>query len=640
MSLLLNLTLDSVEPTQTLPLIMALVWIINKDYAIYGTSPITIGQYAKNWRNRRYQGDLVDEVLRRAQTPHPQIRYQVEGELYPKDMSEENMSSDELLERFYKSYANREKSIWFLDSLEGYLKFERDLLDPKHHYHRSGYFVLVYTGKEADRLNNIKEMFRRLFSIYVTNVNVMLMVGKYPYLYTYFPFTPNKCHSSNPSYFASFKGIEKNANFTLGKSLFPTKVENMHGCTLTILTWTYLPYIVVERNEETGELISLHGIEGSVISVLAERMNFTIRVKEPNPKDRGDIYPNGTATGAAKMILEREANITIISYMYNKDRADHMSASASYLNLPYILAMPKGKPLTPFQRLIKPFRYIIWSCFTSSFFFAILMIYYVRFLGKTKLIDFIFGQGNRLPFTNLLSTLLGGAVYSILPYRNFARFLLTVWILYTLVLRTAYSGALYNILQDGKARNNLQTLQEVVDHNFTIYAFPAVAKVLEFLDPKPNIGVVDAVNTVPKLFEKISDVDNREKVALCLLEYSIRSYNQMNPTRRVEILPQALITTPIVFYMPHHSYIRDQTGQLIMQMLQAGIMKRLESVYLYIAWKSQRSQGEPTRLSFHLLLGIFSAYAVFLIFCFFVFLLELCSSRVGWLRGLLEFLNV
>lgn len=181
-------------------------------------------------------------------------------------------------------------------------KFERDLIDPKQHYHRSGYFVLVYTGLEADRLSNIKEMFRRLFNIYVTNVNVMLMVGKYPYLYTYFPFAPNKCHSSSPGYFASFKGIEKNANFTLGKNLFPTKVKNMHGCSLSVITWTYLPYIVVEQDEKTGELISLHGIEGSVISLLAERMNFTIKIKEPKAKDRGDIYPNGTATGATKMV--------------------------------------------------------------------------------------------------------------------------------------------------------------------------------------------------------------------------------------------------------------------------------------------------------------------------------------------------
>ncbi|XP_061397721.1 uncharacterized protein LOC133333420, partial [Musca vetustissima] len=590
MSVLLNETLDSIEPTFNLPLIMAIVWIINKDYAIYTTSPVTIGQYAKNWRNRRFQSDLIDEVLRRAQTPSAHITYQVEGEIYPKDTSEENMSSEELLERFYKSYANREKSIWFLDSLEAYNKFERDLLDTKQHHHRSGYFILVYTGKEADRLGNIKEMFKRLFSLYVTNVNVMLMMGKYPYLYTYFPFAPNKCHSSSPSYFASFQGVEKNPNFTLGKNLFPTKVENMHGCSLSVITWTYLPYIVVERNEETGELISLHGIEGSVISLLAERMNFTIEIKQPNTNDRGDIYPNGTATGAAKMILEKKANITIVSYMYNKGRADVMSASASYLNLPYLLAIPQGRPLTAFQRLIKPFRYIIWSCFTSSFLFAILCIYYIRFLGKTKLMNFIYGQGNRIPFTNLLSTLLGGAVYSNLPYRNFARFLLTVWILYTLVLRTAYSGELFNILQDGKARNNFKTLQEVVERNYTIYAFPAVEAVLQFVNPKPNTGTVDAVNSVPVLFEKISDPNTKEKIALCLLEYSIRSYNQQNPTRRVEILPESVVTSPIVFYMPHHSYIRAQTGELIMQMLQAGIMKRFESIYLYVAWKQQRSQ--------------------------------------------------
>lgn len=175
-------------------------------------------------------------------------------------------------------------------------------MDTKHHYHRSGYFLIVYTGIEVERLANIKEIFRRLFGIYVTNIHVMIMVGKYPYLYTYFPFAPSKCHSSQPEYFDSFRGIEKDSNFTLRKKLFPPKMSNMHRCQLTVITWTYLPYIIVERDEKTGALLSLRGIEGSLISLLAERMNFTIKIIEPASKDRGDISPNGTATGVAKMV--------------------------------------------------------------------------------------------------------------------------------------------------------------------------------------------------------------------------------------------------------------------------------------------------------------------------------------------------
>lgn len=337
--------------------------------------------------------------------------------------------------------------------------------------------------------------------------------------------------------------------------------------------------------------------------------------------------------------MNQEANITIISYMYNKVRAEYMAASASYLNLPYLLAIPQGRPMTPFERLIKPFRYIIWSCFSSMFIFAILFIYYLRFLGRSKLMDFVYGQGNRLPFSNLLSTLFGGSVLSSLPNRNFARFILIAWLWYTTVMRTAYSGQLYNILQDGKARNTMSSFQEVVNKNYTIYAFPAVEKVLKFIDPQPNTGQINAKNTVPDIFAKISEPNTKNRIALCLLEYSIRSYNQLNPTRRVEMLREPLITSPIVFYMPLYSYLREQTGRLILSMLEAGIMQRFESIYLYAAWKSSRKLGEPTKLSFHLLLGIFSVYACLLLVCVCIFLLETYSRISRRTRILVDFLN-
>lgn len=317
-----------------------------------------------------------------------------------------------------------------------------------------------------------------------------------------------------------------------------------------------------------------------------------------------------------------------------------MQASYSYLTVPYVLAVPEGGPLTPFQRLIKPFRYIIWSCFSSSFFFAIIFIYTLKSWGKLKLMDFVFGRHNRTPLNNLLVSLFGGSIHGHLPHRNFARFILNVWLLYTFVLRTAYSGQLFLILQDSSARNNLQSLQEVADQNYTIYAFPAVEKVLQLTEPQVQTATIDQSNTVPNVFERISNPTTREKIGLCLLEYSIRSYNQRNPMRRVEILPESLLTSPIVFYMPHHSYLKYTTGDLISEILAAGLMKRFESSYLYTSSKRVAAQGEAAKLSFHVLLGIFSAYGVFLLFSFVIFLLEICSTKSLWAKCIIDFLNI
>lgn len=324
--------------------------------------------------------------------------------------------------------------------------------------------------------------------------------------------------------------------------------------------------------------------------------------------------------------------------MYNEVRALVMQPSYSYLTVPYVLAVPLGHKMSSFQRILKPFRYIIWSCFSSSLIFAILLIYYIRFLGRSQLSNFIFGSENRIPFTNLFATLFGGSILQRAPQTNFARYILLIWLVYTFVLRSAYSGALYILLQDGRARNTLNSIDKVIQNNYTIYAFPAVERVLNIAKPEAHTAIVDNNNLVTKLYERIAN--NNEKIALCLLEYSVRAYNQNNPQRRVEVINEPLLTAPIVFYMPRHSYITFQADALILRILSAGLIERYESYYLYSSSQSTADDKAPVKLSFQVLLALFSIYAVLLLFAILIFLIELTSLKSVWCRVIINFLNL
>lgn len=103
------------------PLVLATVWIVRNDFAIYTVSPLTIGQYATSVRSREIQNDLIDAILKRTMNPKAVIKYLVEGEMYPSYKEDEShMSQEEILERYFKYYSNIQKSIWFLDSPEAY----------------------------------------------------------------------------------------------------------------------------------------------------------------------------------------------------------------------------------------------------------------------------------------------------------------------------------------------------------------------------------------------------------------------------------------------------------------------------------------------------------------------------------------
>lgn len=177
-----------------------------------------------------------------------------------------------------------------------------DLEDPKSTYKRSGLFILIYTGNESERLTTVKRIFTRFFELFVINVNVFLLIDATAFVYTYFPFTPNKCHLAKPKLLLSFRNNQARFKLKDYQRLFPPKVRNLHGCELAIVTWHEPPFIILDQDQESGRIKSVEGIEGLLITILAQVMNFTIRIVIPQPRDRGAIYENGTLTGVTKMV--------------------------------------------------------------------------------------------------------------------------------------------------------------------------------------------------------------------------------------------------------------------------------------------------------------------------------------------------
>lgn len=116
-------------PTGNISLIMAIVWIINSDYAKYTTTSLTLGQFSRSEEKKRYHYDLIDEILKRATTYKKHntdgtanIKFIIEGETTDSNGILLNklfnkFNNDEV---FGRDNGNRDKAIWFLDSLESF----------------------------------------------------------------------------------------------------------------------------------------------------------------------------------------------------------------------------------------------------------------------------------------------------------------------------------------------------------------------------------------------------------------------------------------------------------------------------------------------------------------------------------------
>ncbi|EDW82674.1 uncharacterized protein Dwil_GK25009 [Drosophila willistoni] len=604
-------------------LISALVWAINGHFGRSSSLPLTLAQFSSRQANRNYHNDLIDATLSQASS-EGKIKFLLDN--LSNLEADTDMDTDAETASSLSGIGGLETAIWFIDSLHSYYHLERNLLEASSSYKRNGYFIIVYTGGESGRLVTIREIFKRLFFIYVLNVSVFLLSRQgYVEMYTYFPYGPEVCCSALPVHYATFPPT------TMDTILFPNKLRNLYGCELIAVTFENRPFVFIDSDQK------LQGIEGMLFNTLADHMNFTIKIIVEMQKERGIVLPNGTATGALKLILDGDANVTFGAYMYNNQRASLMLPSLSYTSFPIVLGIPGGAQISPMQRFIKPFRYIIWSCLLICLLVAFSTIAVIQGFCRTGLRHLLIGAGNRLPCLGLWNTLLGGlTMYP--PRGTFARCLLGLWLVHVLILRAAYTGQLYMLLQDAQMRTPLRTLSEVLEKGYTFYMLPALSTTFNNLVPRHRIEVVLSVE---KALIRLRDEDD-PWIAVPLFLPTANQFDQRSgPTKpHLQLLPEALMTAPLTFYMRPHSYLKRRWDRLLLGLMSGGIVRRFRRINLEkIEHLKKRQNMDPGPLSIWLLSGVFGFFWAMLLLSLAVFLMELASLRCPRLRRIMNAAN-
>ncbi|XP_064539700.1 uncharacterized protein Ir7c [Drosophila montana] len=616
----------SVQAIYNITLMYAVVWTINSHYASDSSKPLSIMHFATRDSSRALHNDLIDSVLRLA-SGAGRIKFLLEHERIDGD---DEPPAGTAHTGLASGFVGRDIAILLLDSWRAYMRLERHLLQPGSFFKRNGFYCIVYTGRETGRLRTIGEIFKRLLAIYVINVNVLL-VGRQTgtvRVYNYYPYRPHRCQSSEPVHYATFQGglgappiihVENSDQF------FDAKVHDMHGCQLVTATFESRPFVMINDDSSQPDDQRIYGIEGMIYRLLAERMNFGIKiVKEPN-SDRGELLPNGTITGAMKMIVDGVANITFVSFMYNMERATYMLPSISYTSFPIVLCIPGGYPLSPLQRLTKPLGYITWLCLLMCVLLGFCLIAWLQLLGGPRLRRFVLGENNRLPGTELWSTLLGG-LHLHPPRRNFARYLLAMWLLQTLVLRAAYTGELYILLQDGRVRTPLRSLSEVLERKYAFNMLPALQPVFKDTVPRQRIVVVSGLEDS---LRQLRD-DSEAQFVVPVLQPTVARFDMDSgpEKQRLTVLPYPLLTAPLALYMRPHSYLKQRINKLLINMMSSGLVHRYRRMYLdRIEHMAAQRNRDPIKLTLWLLAGLFASLGLMHLFASIVFVLELRAAQ-------------
>ncbi|KAG5675517.1 hypothetical protein PVAND_005413 [Polypedilum vanderplanki] len=515
-----------------------------------------------------------------------------------------------------KHYVN----IIFFDCFESFEKIYKKMTLKKFDY--QGFFLIIITTHMNDIYKTMHRIFDALWVHHIINANIIFMPeenNNEALIYTFFPYSRFYCENVVPLQLNHYRG-QKWINKI---NYFPHKLQNFYGCTLRVATFPNPPFMIINQDKITGQ-VSVDGLDGTMIRVLSQHFNFNVQLSLP-AELWGDIYENGTTTGAIKMVINEEVNMTLGFFATNPSRDAVMKSGYVYYTTNLVWIVPPGKPQTSLQKLLNPLDTNFWILSSITILIGLLAI---AILKKQKKIvqNFVFGTSMQSPGMNLINIIFGGSLHH-LPKRNFARFLMGLFLFFTFILRSCYTGGLVKFMQMDTRGKRVLSTAEMLEHNFTFYMYPSSRSYfLEMPQILERTKFVTASEFNSKLKQLTVDPYYDAAFITSIGHLAYRNL-LVFPHRFHHHAPEALYTLNIVIYMHKESCLALPFNSAITNLVNGGLVSKWASKWINGKYLKEIVDESPDPLSMMQLEGCFQLLYVGLIMSSFIFIMEVFVSH-------------
>lgn len=168
------------------------------------------------------------------------------------------------------------------------------------------FYTIVLTEYIVNGLEIIRKILSDFWSLHIANVVILTPCKYYKkvFLYTFFPYTPDHCEFVEPIMIDYFE----NGSFVNEHTVpvFAEKFTNFHECPLKLSTYNFTPFVFLMPQPNGSYYID--GIEGAIIRVLSQRLNFTVNVLLSRTNVLKNIT-NSSTVGNTKSKLPRSLEL-------------------------------------------------------------------------------------------------------------------------------------------------------------------------------------------------------------------------------------------------------------------------------------------------------------------------------------------
>lgn len=475
---------------------------------------------------------------------------------------------------------------------------------------------------------DISELAVVFWSKKLINVNFLHFNNVRVALQTYFPFNKKSC---NDTELVTINEFNDATGAWATNEFFPEKLKNFHRCPIKVTTHkNVVPYIV---REEMGNGKSvLRGRVIEIVNAFSQSLNFTAVVD----------YESSISSweNCIKKVKNHEADIFIGNLFLELPRAKAMDYSVPIFFEYVKFVVPPGRRFSEVEKLFRAFDLSTWICTLLLFLSAFVVVAVLSYRSRPYKV-YAFGRGFHNATMNLFAIILGNSQSS-LPTHNFPRIILTSFVLVCLIIRTLYQGSLFNFLQSDAEVKEVQSINEMMDKQFTFYMLTLYANYLgssEHTNVRWLIFFNDIINKklclimnftlcyrkaivnltdFDNILDKISD-SNFKGALMHTSSLIIHKNGLKNKTYTNLFCKEYLMTVSIVAFLPKNFYLTEVINEKIGIFHSAGLIEIWDkrSGAKLVEPISEKSEKKP--VSVKDLKGIFAIYLIacaLSIFCF------------------------
>ncbi|KAG5666104.1 hypothetical protein PVAND_017793, partial [Polypedilum vanderplanki] len=195
-----------------------------------------------------------------------------------------------------------------------------------------------------------------------------------------------------------------------------------------------------------------------VLEAIGSKVKFSVYRQHGKLNNFNIIYKEND-----KLKVFPQIFVELVAYTGNK-----LFGTSVIDNLKYSVILSNGELYSSYEKLLLPFDAITWCLLILTFGIAFITIFIVNHMSRQFQI-LLYGASIHFPAFNVVGTFFGIS-QSRVPISNFPRMVLMFFILFCLVIRTAYQGVFFEMMATKMHKPVAETVNDLIEQNYTIYA--------------------------------------------------------------------------------------------------------------------------------------------------------------------------